>query len=130
MRSTDAALRAVGLQASLDGVEESEGGSAVEDAVVEGDFEVHHAADGDGVVEDDGAFDYGFGGEDGRLRVRPVMFSSSASGMTGTTRASSRSTATPMFTRFLRMMRSPSHTEFNTGFSLRLSTTAFTMNGR
>src|SRR5215208_2930575 len=69
MRSTDAALRAVGLQASLDGVEESEGGSAVEDAVVEGDFEVHHAADGDGVVEDDGAFDYGFGGEDGRLRV-------------------------------------------------------------
>ena len=34
----------------------------------------------------------------------------------GPIRASSRSTATPMFMRFLRTMRSPSHTEFSTGF--------------
>src|SRR5918994_791792 len=57
------------LQSPLDGAQESEGGSAVEDAVVEGDLEVHHAADGDGVVDDDGAFDYRFCGEDRRLRV-------------------------------------------------------------
>ena len=63
------ALQSVRFQSSLNSVEESEGGSAVEDAVVEGDLEVHHAADGDGVVEDDGAFDYRFGGEDRRLRV-------------------------------------------------------------
>src|SRR5215210_4705673 len=63
------ALRPISLQALLDGVQELEGGSAVEDAVVEGDLEVHHAADGDGVFYHDGAFDDGFRGEDRRLRV-------------------------------------------------------------
>src|SRR5215211_5526941 len=61
--------RLVSFQTTFYGVQEPEGGAAVEDAVVEGDFEVHHAAYGDGVVYHDGAFDDGFCGEDRRLRV-------------------------------------------------------------
>src|SRR5215208_4609000 len=63
------ALRPVSLQPSLDGVQELERGAAVEDAVVEGDLHVHHAAYGDGVVYHDGTFDDGFRGEDRCLRV-------------------------------------------------------------
>src|SRR5829696_4876344 len=63
------ALRSVSLQPSLDGVQELEGGTAVEDAVVEGDLHVHHAAYGDGVVYDDRTLDDRFRGEDSRLRV-------------------------------------------------------------
>src|SRR5215216_7073427 len=63
------ALRPVSLQPSLDGVQELEGGTAVEDAVVEGDLHVHHAAYGDGVVYDDRTLDDRFRGEDSRLRV-------------------------------------------------------------
>src|SRR5215212_8150642 len=63
------ALRPVSLQPSLDGVQELEGGTAVEDAVVEGDLHVHHAAYGDGVVYDDRTLDDRFRGEDRRLLV-------------------------------------------------------------
>src|SRR5215207_7130235 len=63
------ALRPVCLQAPFDGVQELECGAAVEDAVVEGDLEVHHAAYGDGVVYHDGTLDDGFRGEYRRLRV-------------------------------------------------------------
>src|SRR5829696_2776368 len=66
---SEAALRAVRFQAALDGVEEAESNAAVEDAVVEGDLQVHHAPDRDGFVYHYGAFDDGFGLEDGRLRV-------------------------------------------------------------
>src|SRR5215210_984438 len=66
---TYSALRPVGLQPLLDGVQKLEGGAAVEDAVVEGDLQVHHAPDGDGIVYDDGTLDDGFRGEDRRLRV-------------------------------------------------------------
>ena len=66
---TDVTLRPVTLQPTFDGVQESEGGPAVEDAVVEGDLQVHHALDGDGVVYHDRALDYRLGLEDGRLRV-------------------------------------------------------------
>src|SRR5215216_614639 len=66
---TDAAVRAVSLQTPLDGVEEAEGSPAVEDAVVEGDLQVHHAPDGDGVVHDDRPLDDCFGREYRRLRV-------------------------------------------------------------
>src|SRR5215207_873606 len=65
----DAALRRIALQASLDRVEEAKGHAAVEDAVVEGDLQVHHTADGYGVVHDDWSLDDGLGLEDGRLRV-------------------------------------------------------------
>ena len=58
------------------------------------------------------------------------MFSSSAPGMTGTIRASSRSTAMPMLISLRRTILSPSHTEFRTGFSLSPSTAASTMKGR
>ena len=47
---TYATLWPVRFQPLLDGVEELERGAAVEDAVVERDLEVHHAAYGDGVV--------------------------------------------------------------------------------
>src|SRR5215211_3949117 len=63
------ALRPVSLQPSLDGVQELEGGAAVEDAVVEGDLHIHHAAYGDGVVYDDRTLDDCFRGEDRRLRM-------------------------------------------------------------
>src|ERR671916_2035511 len=65
----DAALGPVAFEAALDGVQEPEGGAAVEDAVVEGDLEVHHAPDGDGVVDHHRALDDGLGLEDGGLRV-------------------------------------------------------------
>src|SRR3712207_1772173 len=68
-RLADTALRPVSLQPSLDGVQELERGAAVEDAVVEGDFQVHHAAYRDGVVYHDGTLDDGFRREDRRLRV-------------------------------------------------------------
>src|SRR5215212_6717292 len=63
------AFRPVSLEPALDGVQELERGAAVEDAVVEGDLQVHHAAHGDGVVQNDGTLDDGFRGEDRRLRV-------------------------------------------------------------
>src|SRR5215212_3119778 len=63
------AFRPVSLEPALDGVQELERGAAVEDAVVEGDLQVHHAADGDGVVNDDRTLDDRFGREDRRLRV-------------------------------------------------------------
>src|SRR5215212_9599164 len=67
--SADIALRPVSLQTTFDGVQELECGAAVEDAVVEGDLEVHHAAYSDGVVYDHRTLDDGFRGEDRRLRV-------------------------------------------------------------
>src|SRR5215216_1564810 len=63
------ALRPVSLQPSLDGVQELERGAAIEDAVVEGDLQVHHAAHSDGVVYDDRTLDDCFRGEDRRLRM-------------------------------------------------------------
>src|SRR5215211_5857336 len=66
---TDVALRAVGFQPPLDRVQEAQGDATIQDAVVEGDLQVHHAADGDGVVHDDRSFHDGFGREYRRLRV-------------------------------------------------------------
>src|SRR5215213_1882645 len=63
------AFRPESLEPALDGVQELERAAAVEDAVVEGDLQVHHAAHGDGVVYDDRTLDDGFRGEDRRLRV-------------------------------------------------------------
>src|SRR5215217_7489617 len=63
------ALGPVSLQPSLDGVQELERGAAIEDAVVEGDLQVHHAAHSDGVVYDDRTLDDCFRGEDRRLRM-------------------------------------------------------------
>src|SRR5919112_4218789 len=63
------ALRPVSLEPALDGVQELERAAAVEDAVVEGDLQVHHAAHGDGVVYDDRTLDDCFRGEDRRLRI-------------------------------------------------------------
>ena len=164
-RLSDAALRRIALQSPLDRVEEVESDTSVEDTVIEGDLEVHHAADGYGVVHDDGPLDDGLGLQyrrlrvvyDGRggdasrapglftvnvppdmssvpsclararftmssiLRARPTMLSSSASRMTGTTRApSSRSTATPTLICLRSKILSPSHTELRTGCSLSL----------
>src|SRR5215211_8927878 len=66
---TDVALRALGFQPPLDRVQEAQGDATIQDAVVEGDLQVHHAADGDGVVHDDRSFHDGFGREYRRLRV-------------------------------------------------------------
>src|SRR5215210_2383469 len=63
------AFRPESLQTALDRVQELERGTAVEDAVVEGDLQVHHAAYGDGVVYHDGTLDDGFRREYRRLRV-------------------------------------------------------------
>src|SRR5215208_1369172 len=63
------ALGPVSFEPGLDRVEELERGAAVEDAVVEGDLQVHHATYGDGVVYDDRTLDDGFRGEDRCLRV-------------------------------------------------------------
>src|SRR5829696_2791562 len=56
-RLADNAPRPVSLEPALDGVQELERGAAVEDSVVEGDLEIHHAAHGDGIVYDDGTLD-------------------------------------------------------------------------
>src|ERR671921_2400182 len=63
-RLADTALWPVSLEPALDRVQELERGAAVEDAVVEGDLQVHHAAHGDGVVYDDRTLDDRFRGED------------------------------------------------------------------
>ena len=68
-RSTNIALPCMALQPPLYSVEELERGPAVEDAVVEGDFEVHDAADGDGVVDHHRALDDGLSLQEGRLRM-------------------------------------------------------------
>src|SRR5215213_585701 len=68
-RLADTALWPVSLEPALDGIQELERGAAVEDAVVEGDLEVHHAAYSDGVAYDHRTLDDGFRGEDCRLRV-------------------------------------------------------------
>src|SRR5215210_4717688 len=65
----DTTLRPVSLEPALDGVQELERGAAVEDTVVEGDLQVHHAAHGDGIVYHDRTLDDRFRGEDRRLRV-------------------------------------------------------------
>src|ERR687890_896963 len=67
--SADVAPWPVSLEAALDRVQEFQRGAAVEDAVVEGDLHVHHAAYGDGVVYHDGTFDDSFRGENRCLRV-------------------------------------------------------------
>lgn len=51
----------------FDGGEESDGLFAVDDAVVIGQCDVHHWADDDCGVDDDGAFFDGVHAEDGRL---------------------------------------------------------------
>src|SRR5918994_8013375 len=67
--SADVALWPVSLEAALDRVQEFQRGAAVEDAVVEGDLHVHHAAYGDGVVYHGGTFYGGVRGEQLRPRV-------------------------------------------------------------
>src|SRR5215217_2648710 len=49
-RLADTALWPVSLEPALDRIQELERGAAVEDAVVEGDLEIHHTAHADGVV--------------------------------------------------------------------------------
>src|SRR5215217_918989 len=65
----DAAVRVIGLQAALDRVEEAQSHTTVEDAMIEGDFQVHHAPDRYSVVHDHWALDDGLCLKDGRLRV-------------------------------------------------------------
>src|SRR5918997_223821 len=67
--STDAALRAVCFEAAFDRVEEAQCRPAIEDTVVEGDLQVHHAPDGYGAVHDDRPPDNRRGLQDGRRRV-------------------------------------------------------------
>src|SRR5215211_2314936 len=68
-RLPDVALRRIVFQAPLHCVQEAQGDATIQDAVVEGDLQVHHAPDGDGVVHDDRSFHNGFGREYRRLRV-------------------------------------------------------------
>ena len=58
------------------------------------------------------------------------MLSRSASWMTGTTKPPGAATAIPMFTRFLRMIASPSQDAFTIRCSLRASATTFATNAR
>src|SRR5712691_10455667 len=59
------------LELSLQGAQESEGAGTVEDAVVEAQTAVHHAAHGDGIVGGDyGAFDDRFHRHDASLADR------------------------------------------------------------
>src|SRR5919107_540613 len=67
--STDAALRAVCFEAAFDRVEEAQCRPAIEDTVVEGDLQVHHAPDGYGVVHDYRPLDDRLRREYRRLRV-------------------------------------------------------------
>ena len=67
--SVDTRLRPDGFEAPLHVVDEGAGLGAVEDAVVEGQADVHHRAYGDAIAHDNRASDNELGGHDGGLRV-------------------------------------------------------------